>query len=182
MQSKLLIPACRICHDGQGELLLADVALSIQHFAFTTLITSDFYCIWVITILSEEKFCLCLFSIFSISRIRKINGVDLLKYKIESSQRDYGYLKASLPMKSWIQSTDWSDKVTSLRHKRMFRGKQKGERKGIVGNWTPTTTPQHTQTLPFKEHMASSLIPLHQAFGKDRSRCCQECDCIWKTN
>lgn len=66
-------------------------------------------------------------------------------------------LRSVSPWKSWIQSTDWSDKVTSLRHKRMFRGKQKGKRKGIVGNWTPQ--PQHTQTLPFKEHMASSLIP-----------------------
>lgn len=46
-----------------------------------------------------------------------------------------------------------SDKVTSLRHRRMFRGEQKGKGRAL---WeTDPTSP----TLPFKERTASSLIP-----------------------
>lgn len=140
----LFIWTCRIsfCWTGR-ELLLADVAPSIQCFAFTTLITPDIYCVWIIVILSKEKFSLCLFSIFSSSRMRKINGVGLLKCKKETMVILHKVsLTKSLPL-----GTDGC----------VGGNKKKG--KGGALWETDATSPTHTQTLPFRERTASSFIP-----------------------
>lgn len=161
------------------ELLLAAAALSVRHFLCTTSITPDFYCVWIIAILSEEKFCLCLFSIFFSSEEAKLIGWICSNTRSRLSS-ETGYLTYGQSAHGRVRYNVQTalTKSLPLGSDRCLGGNKKEERKCIVGNWPcPPNTHKHS---PSKSTWPPPSF--HHAFGKDSSRRCQECDCIWKTN